>query len=240
MSVVKLLIKTLHIIFFFLMIAIGILSILKPELIKVIIDGIGNIIGGLGAWNYVLLFIVAMIESFPFLGVVVPGMNIMILIGGFFVMRDSQTFFVASILGMAWATLGNALWYTLGRYMWKEVLEKYGIWFGIDTNTLPIIQKHIKKNGFWFIIGGKFHNLFRSFIPYIVGAQEFPQKHFWFANILGSFIWSVSILLIGVFFVANYENILQYISYIILGVIIISWIIYIKTQWTTRWKNTKA
>ncbi len=70
----------LHIIFLIVMIGIGILSFTSPEIIRAIIDWMGEQIRSWGNWNYLILFLVAMIESFPFIGVVVPGMNVMILV----------------------------------------------------------------------------------------------------------------------------------------------------------------
>lgn len=48
---------------------------------------------------------------------------------------------------------------------------------------------------------------------------------FWIANIIGSSVWAVTILLVGVFAVENYEVILQYLNYVIL-VIVVGGIIY--------------
>lgn len=53
---------------------------------------------------------------------------------------------------------------------------------------------------------------------------------FWLANIFGSSLWAVSILLIGVFAVENYEVILQYLNYVLLGAVVIGVIIYM-------WRN---
>ena len=53
---------------------------------------------------------------------------------------------------------------------------------------------------------------------------------FWLANIFGSSLWAVSILLIGVFAVENYEVILQYLNYVLLGAVIVGIIIYM-------WRN---
>jgi|GEM_PF-1490338 len=49
---------------------------------------------------------------------------------------------------------------------------------------------------------------------------------FWFANIVGSSLWAVLILLLGIFAVENYEVILQYVNYVLLGVIIVAVGIY--------------
>ena len=211
---------TLHIIFVVLMIGIGILSFASPEVIRAVIDWMGVQITSWGNWNYLILFFVAMIESFPFVWVVVPGMNVMILVGGFFVHRDPGVFMLSALLAMLGACLWNALGYLMGRISGRKVLRKYGLWVGLGPKELTYLEKQVHKNGFWFIVGGKFHNMLRSFIPYLAAAQWLSGKRFWVANIIGSSIWAVSILLIGMFFVESYEVVLQYISYILIAVIL--------------------
>jgi hypothetical protein len=56
----------LHVIFLIAMIGIGILSFTSPEIIRSLIDWMGEQIISWGNWNYLILFLVAMIESFPF------------------------------------------------------------------------------------------------------------------------------------------------------------------------------
>ncbi len=95
----------LHIIFLIAMIGIGILSFTSPDIIRAIIDWMGEQIRSWGNWNYLILFLVAMIESFPFIGVVVPGMNVMILVGGFFVQRDINIFLFSALIAMIGACI---------------------------------------------------------------------------------------------------------------------------------------
>ncbi len=212
----------LHIIFLIAMVALGILSFVSPETIRALLDWIGEQIRSWGNWNYVILFLVAMIESFPFIGVVVPGMNVMILVGGFFVQRDIDIFIPAALLALFGACLGNALGYLMGKVSGKELLQKYGLWIGLGPKELAFLEKQVHKNGFWFIVGGKFHNLFRSFVPYLAASQGLSGRQFWWANIIGSSIWAVTILLVGVFFVESYEVVLQYLSYILIVIIVVA------------------
>jgi len=65
-KIVSTFMTTLHIIFVVLMIGIGILSFASPEVIRAVIDWMGVQITSWGNWNYLILFFVAMIESFPF------------------------------------------------------------------------------------------------------------------------------------------------------------------------------
>jgi membrane protein DedA with SNARE-associated domain len=70
-----------------------------------------------------------MAESFPFVGAVIPGMNMMILVGGFFVAKEWSIFPLAALLAMLGACLGNALGYFMGYYGNPETLKKYGAFF---------------------------------------------------------------------------------------------------------------
>ncbi|MBP6921610.1 DedA family protein [Candidatus Gracilibacteria bacterium] len=219
-------ITALHAVLLMAMVGIGLLSLFRPDIMRGVIDWMGIQIKSWGDWNYLILFLVAMAESFPFVGAVVPGMNLMILVGGFFVARQWDIFPLAALLAMVGACLGNALGYFMGRYGNPDTLKKYGAFFGAGPKELAWLEKQMNKNGFWFIVGGKFHNLLRSFIPYIAGSHKMSGTRFWVANIFGSSLWAVSILLIGVFAVENYEVILQYLNYIIIALVIGGVIIY--------------
>jgi len=93
-----------------------------------------------------------MAESFPFVGAVIPGMNMMILVGGFFVAKQWTIFPLAAFLAMAGACLGNALGYAMGLYGNPEMMKKYGSFFGAGPRELAWLEKQMQKNGFWFIV----------------------------------------------------------------------------------------
>ncbi len=223
-------ISTLHVILLAAMIIIGLLSLFRPDIMRGVIDWMWVQIKSWWEWNYVILFVVAMIESFPFVGVVVPGMNMMILVGGFFVAKQWEIFPLAALLAMTGACLGNALGYFMGRYGNPDTLKKYWAFFWAGPKELAWLEKQINKNWFWFIVGGKFHNLLRAFIPYIAGSHKMSGARFWVANIFGSSLWAVSILLVWVFAVENYEVVLQYLNYIILAIILWGVIYYYSKQ----------
>jgi membrane protein DedA with SNARE-associated domain len=127
--IVRYILSGLHIVLIVLMVAIGLLSLFRPDLMRLGIDWMGVQIKSWGQWNYIILLVVAMAESFPFVGAVVPGMNIMILVGGFFVAKQWDIFPIAALLAMIGACLGNALGYFMGKYGNPETLKKYGAFF---------------------------------------------------------------------------------------------------------------
>ncbi|MBP6981611.1 DedA family protein [Candidatus Gracilibacteria bacterium] len=210
--------KSLAIFFTLLTIILVGISLIRPEWIKVGIDWIGNLIQSIGNWNYLVAFLSACIESLPIVGTAVPGMNIMILVGGFW---GKEHIFLTILLAALGAMLGNYTGYWIGKYYGKELIAKYGDWFGVGITEAKILEKQIEKNGFWYIVLGKFHNLTRSFIPFIAGGSGMLEKNFWLYNMIGSCLWAVSVNLLGIFFIQNYEAILDNVGKIMLGGLIL-------------------
>ena len=125
-KLIKMLAKILAIFFTVLTFALIIISFVRPEWIKQGIEWIGALIETLGAWNYLIAFLSACIESLPIIGTAVPGMNIMILVGGFWGKYHIVLTVICAGIG---AMLGNYLGYWIGKWYGTELIEKYGDWF---------------------------------------------------------------------------------------------------------------
>ncbi len=216
-NLAKLLAKIITIGLAILTFFLAILSIIKPELIKDFILFIKTIIESIGNWNYLIAFSSALIESLPVIGTVLPGMNIMILVGWFF---GKEHFIGTVFLAIFGAMIGNYLGYWLGARFWHDFIESYGDWFGIGKTEARILENQTKKNGPWYIILGKFNNFTRAFVPFIAGSGGMNEKKFWLYNAIGSTLWAVTIICIGIFFAEHYETILDNLEKIVLALII--------------------
>lgn len=193
------------------------ISLFHPEWIKDAIKWLGELIQVIGNWNYLIAFASACIESLPIIGTAVPGMNIMILVGGFW----GKTHLIGTIgLAILGAMLGNYLGYWIGKWYGKEIIHKYGDYFGLGLTEEKILHKQLEKNGFWYIVLGKFHNFTRAFIPFIAGSSGMTERKFWLYNMVGSIFWAISINLLWILFVDNYEAILDNFWKISTGIII--------------------
>ena len=116
--------------------------------------------------------------------------------------------------------LGNYIGYWIGKWWGKELIEEYGDWAGIGKTEARILESQIEKNGFWYIVLGKFHNLTRSVVPFIAGSSGMEEKCFWLYNMIGSIIWASAIILLGIFFIDQYEAILDHLGKIMLGILV--------------------
>lgn len=212
------LINILNFVFASITIALLIIAIFRPDLVKDFLWWVENIIKWLWQWNYLIAFLSSIIESFPVIWVLVPGMQIMLMVWGFFWKNALiEVIFVAII----WAIIGNYIGYILWVKYWESFFKNYWEWFWLGKTELKILKKQIQKNWAFFIIFGKFHNFTRAFVPFIAWSMWMKQKHFWFYNIIGSIIWASTIITLWVAFAKYYKNIVDNITYIMLWILVV-------------------
>jgi len=211
---------------FFIILTIGlwILTLFKPELIKDFIEWIKVIINWLWYWNYLIIFISSLIESLPVIWIVVPGQNILMLVWWFFAQISRENFIFVMIIASLWAIISNFIWYYLWRIYWKFFFKEYWLWFGIWETEVRYMEKSIDKWWVWGVTLWKFHNLARAFIPFIAGTSQMKPKAFWIYNTIWSIIRAVTIVVLGVFFVDNYEIIIDYFGYIMMWIMVLIWL----------------
>ncbi len=210
--------------FIFLTIFLWIITIIKPELVKDFIEWLKIVINDLWYINYFIIFISSLIESLPVVWIVIPGQNILMLVWGFFAEISMINFIFTMIIASFWAIISNFLWYYLWILYWKTFFEKYWLRFWIWETEVKYLEKWIKKWGAWGIIIWKFHNLTRAFIPFIAGSMWMKAKIFWIYNIIWSIIRASFIVVLGVFFAEHYETIIDYFSYIIVWIMVLTWL----------------
>ncbi|MCD5385055.1 VTT domain-containing protein [Candidatus Gracilibacteria bacterium] len=208
--------KLINILLIGLTIVLALISIFKKEWIEQFIEWMKILIEGMGMWNYLIAGTSSLIESFPVLGIVVPGQNILLIVGGFFGNINKLYLMYIIAVAIIGAIVGNWIGYILGKIYGDSFFKKYGNWFGIGTTEVKYLKKGIHKWGAWGIIVGKFHPMTRAFLPFIAGSMGMATTKFMIYNIIGSIIRAITIILLGVLFVEYYKIILEYAGTIIL------------------------
>ncbi len=210
------LVAALNLLFTALFVGLLFVAIFEKEWVKQAISTVAAAIEGLGNWNYLIAFASAVVESFPAVGVLVPGMQVMLLVGGFFGKAHLGEMIAVAAMG---AILGNALGYFLGIRYGKAFFRNYGDVFGLGRTELRYLERQIEKNGPWFVIFGKFHNFTRAFVPFIAGSAGMHPKKFWMYNLLGSAIWASTIITLGVVFAKYYATVTDFVGYVFVGIL---------------------
>lgn len=114
-----------------------------------------------------------------------------------------------------------------------------GYWFGKRTgpvifkrdDSLLFKRKYIEsardfyhQYGGMALILGRFMPIIRTFVPIFAGIVQVDYKKFVFYNISGSFLWVMSMCLSGYFLGHTFPKIQHYLEYIVIGIILISFV----------------
>lgn len=233
-------IKILNFIFIGITIALLIIAIFRPDLVKDFLAWLKIVIAWLWNWNFLIAFLSSIIESFPVIWILVPWMQVMLMV--WWVLWEHSLLQVI-IVAIIWAIIGNYIGYILWVKYWDKFFKNYWEWFWLGKTELKILKNQIQKNWAIFIIFGKFHNFTRAFVPFIAWSMWMKQKHFWFYNIVGSIIWATTIISIWVFFINNYDKIIDNIEYIMLWIFLVTAIyiaIFKRKEFTQYIKDKNA
>lgn len=147
---------------------------------------------------------------------------------GFFLPGDSLLFtagFLASqnILGIKTlligtfiaAVLGDALGFYFGKKVGPSILKKEQL-----KKTEDFYAKYGKKT----IILARFVPVIRTFAPIVAGIGNMEYKTFFFFNVIGAFLWTFGITLLGYFLGKTVPGAEEYILPIVATIIIVSFL----------------
>lgn len=242
-KIIKIIIHFLNILLIVLSLALLFIWIFKKEWFELFIEWMRWVINGLWFWNYGIVFTSAFIEAFPVIWVVLPGQNILLIVGGFFGHISYNNLIYVIIIASIWAIIGNYIGYLLGKIYGDSFFDKYGIRFGIGKTEVKYLKKWIDKWWAWGITIWKFHPMTRAFLPFIAGSMGMKSGKFMFYNTLWSVIRANIIIILWVIFVEYYKILLEYSGTISLIIFfLIWWYIYTfkRQEFVKYWQEKNA
>jgi len=145
----------------------------------------------LGNW---LFFILAFIESAPFLGLLIPGATL-VSVGGFFASQGFLNVWDIIIYAALGAIVGDFSSYFLGRWGGDWIRSKKII----NQKLLGPGEKFFARYGNKSIFWGRFFGPIRAIIPFVAGLSKMPPKPFISWNILSGIFWSIFNVTLGYF-----------------------------------------
>lgn len=190
-------------------------------------------LGGIKIGLYVVLFIV-FAETGLLAGFFLPGDSLLFLCGIYSesLMKDFSTgsdFLNVTLLASAITVMGifgNMLGYWFG--------SKSGTYLYKREDSFLFKKKYIfqskdffEKYGGKAIVFARFLPIFRTFAPVIAGIVAMDRKKFMFYNILGSILWSFTMIFAGHYlyelFLHQFKiDLKHYIEYIVVGIVLVT------------------
>lgn len=189
--------------------------------------------GGIKIGLFVVLFIV-FAETGLLAGFFLPGDSLLFLAGIYSETLMSQVSLgndflnvtVFALLVTVMGIFGNMTGYWFGAKSGSYLYNKNDSFF-FKKKYLYQSRAFFDKYGSRAIVFARFLPVVRTFAPIIAGIAGMDKKRFMFFNILGSFLWSFSMIYAGHYFHALFLNkfgidLKHYIEYIIIGIVLLT------------------
>ena len=139
-----------------------------------------------------VIFLVSLAESLAIVGVLVPG--VMILLGtGSLIGAGVLDFWSSCAWAVAGAILGDGLSYALGHHF--DYLAGRWRWFRLHPDHPRRGHEFFEKWGDLSIMLGRFFGPIRAVVPLIAGLMDMPPRRFYAANILSALLWAPAYLM---------------------------------------------
>ncbi len=178
------------------------------------IESLTRTVGLLGVWAIVFA------ESGLLVGFFLPGDSLLFTSG----FLASQGYFNISLLiagAFIAAVLGDNLGYSFGHKVGRRLFQKEDSLF-FHKDHLTKAENFYKKHGKKTIILARFVPIVRTFAPIVAGMGDMEYKTFFSYNIIGGFLWSVGLTLLGFILGNTIPGVKKNIDIIVIAIIILS------------------
>jgi undecaprenyl-diphosphatase len=160
----------------------------------------------LGPYTYVLVGVMAYLETAFFVGLVAPG-EFTIMLGG--VVAGQGRIDVVALLALVWicAVAGDTTSFLLGRRLGRPFMERHGPKVGINEERLQQVERFFDKHGGKAILIGRFVGLVRAIAPFLAGASRMPYRRFAPYDIVGAGLWGATFVMLGYAFWHSFDRV---------------------------------
>ena len=166
------------------------------DLIRSLLDWVGANPG----WSYLAVLLGSFAESLAMIGLVVPGVMIMLGAGALIATGELQ-FWPTCLSAIGGAVAGDGLSYWAGRRYRNHIR---GYWpFRRHPQHLDNGIAFFEKYGAKSVIIGRFFGPVRAVIPLVAGMMQMPPRRFVIANVASALAWAPAYLAPGIVFGAS-------------------------------------
>ena len=178
------------------------------------------------AAGYIGVFAMIFAESGLLIGVVLPGDTLLFAAG----LLASKGYFNIELMLLVIfvaAVTGDSFGYWIGKKFGVKLFNREESFFfkkEYVTRAQHFFENHGKKT----IFLSRYIPIVRTFVPVLAGVGKMDYKTFFFYNVFGGLVWTLSLGLAGYFLAERVDNIDKYILPIVIGIIVFSFAPVIK------------
>lgn len=173
--------------------------------------------------GYFVLIAIVFAETGLLIGFCLPGDSLLVTAGLLCALENSLNIFWLNIYLCAAAIIGDSVGYWIGAKIGPRIFTKEDSFF---FNKAHITRAHnfYEKYGPKAIVIARFVPIVRTFVPTLAGVGQMNYKKFLTYNVVGGIGWVMSMTLLGYFLGRSIPDIEKKIHYVVVIVILISFL----------------
>jgi undecaprenyl-diphosphatase len=161
-----------------------------------------DLASGLGDWTYLVVSVLAFLETGAFVGLVFPGETAVIVAGAIAGQGETSVVItIALVWFSAWA--GDSVSFWIGTKLGREFILRHGHRVRITPERFAQVEDYFSRHGGKTILVGRFLGLVRALAPFIAGSSGMRYRAFLPYSVLGTGLWSATFSLLGYFLAEN-------------------------------------
>lgn len=142
-----------------------------------------------GGSYYLLLFLIALTESLPMLGLLMPGSTLLVF-AGFLVVQGKGCYLPILLCTAIGALLGDLLSYWLGSHYGSKILQLRS--FRKHRRLVKQSEQFFCTHGGKSIFFARFLGPIRGITPFIAGLSNMPRRPFSYYALISAILWGIS------------------------------------------------
>ena len=170
--------------------------------------------------GYLGIFGIVFAESGLFFGFFLPG-DSLLFTAGFLASQGFLNIYLLNIIIFIGAVLGDNVGYAFGKKVGPKIFNKEDSLF-FHKNNLVKAADFYKKYGGITIVLARFMPFVRTFASIVAGVAEMDYRTFFLYNLLGGFLWTITLTWAGYFLGSIIPDVDKYLLPIIGVIVIIS------------------
>src|ERR1700722_16003334 len=174
-----------------------------------------------GPWSLIVVFVMVVLESAAFLGLIFPGETLAVIAGA----MASDSYFspwtAFAVVALA-AVTGDLTGYTIGHKKGREVLKRWAF-------ARRQYEKHRVRLEYYFdhfggatVFVGRFVAVGRAFVPFTAGLSGMRLRNFVPIAVLGGIVWASITVGLGYTLGSNWRLLEKYLKSISAGIIVLA------------------
>lgn len=179
-----------------------------------------SLIAIIKAAGYLGIFGIVFAESGLFFGFFLPG-DSLLFVAGFLASQGYLNIAILIAVVFVAAVIGDNVGYMFGEKVGEKIFKKEDSLLFHKDNLIRAAEFY-EKHGAKTVVLARFTPIIRTFAPIVAGVGKMNYKTFFLYNILGGFLWSIMVPLLGFYLGNLVPNVDKYILPIILAIIIVS------------------